>query len=103
MFSTSGDVLNLVLSVSIVALSTFLCIALAYLISSLQKTHRIIKRIESGVTKLEEVVGLAREKLKSGAAYFMILGEFAKKALEFFLDKKREDKGEKTKTKVKNR
>lgn len=94
MFSTSGDILNLVLALCIVALTTFLCITLAYLISSLRKTHRVIKMVEGGVSKAEEVINIARDKIKSGGAYLMIFGELAKRAMDYFTEKQSERKSE---------
>ena len=92
MFSTSGDILNLVLAVCIVALTLFLCLALFYFISSIRKTHRVIKMVEGGVAKAEEVINIARDKIKSGGAYLMILGELAKRAMDYFSEKKSEEK-----------
>jgi ABC-type multidrug transport system fused ATPase/permease subunit len=88
MFNTSGDVLNLVLSVCLVVLTVFICLALYYFIASIQKIHNLIRRAEDGVTKVEEVIEIAREKLKNSAAYFMILGEIAKKAMDFVQEKR---------------
>jgi len=87
MFSTSADVLNLVLSLCIFVLTFFLCLAIYYFIASVHKIHKVIKRVEIGVTKAEELVGIAKDKLKNSAAYFMILGEIAKKAMEFVREK----------------
>lgn len=101
MFSTSGDILNLVLSISVVVLTTFLCVALFYLISSVSKAHRVIKKVEGGVIKAEELISLVREKVKNGGAYLMLLSEIAKKAMEYFFDKSRENKEERAKTKKK--
>lgn len=92
MFATSADILNLVLAISIVALTTFLCITLFYLISSIRKTHRVIKMVEGGVSKAEEVINIARQKIKGGGAYLMILGELAKRAMDYFSEKKSEEK-----------
>lgn len=83
----SSDILNLVLAICVTALTIFLCWALYYFISCAQKTHKIISRVESGVNKAEEVIGIARNKLKNSSAYFMILGEVAKRALEFVKEK----------------
>lgn len=88
MFSTSIDILNLVLSVSIFFLSFFLCWAIYYFIVSVQKIHNLIKRVENGMTKVEEVVEIAQDKLKNSSAYFMILGEIAKKAMDFVKEKR---------------
>lgn len=88
MFSSSGDILNLVLSVCLIILTVFLCLAVYYLISGLQKIHNLIKRVESGVAKADEFLDLAQDKLKNTSTYFMMLGEIAKKAIEFVRDKK---------------
>lgn len=88
MFSTSADVLNLVLSICLILLTFFLCWALYYFIASVQKIYKLIKRVESGVTKVEEIVSIAKDKLKNSATYFMILGEIAKRAMEFVQEKR---------------
>lgn len=92
MFSTSADILNLVLAVCIIALTVFLCISLFYLISSIRKTHRVIKMVEGGVSKAEAVINIVNDKIKSGGAYLMILGEVAKRAMDYFSEKKSEGK-----------
>lgn len=97
MFSTSRDILNLVLSVCVVAFTFFLCWFLYYFIASVRNIHRLIARIETGVTKVEEVVALVKEKLKNSSAYLMILGEIAKKAMEF-IQTRRGERREKKET-----
>jgi len=92
MFSTSRDVLNLILSVCIAALTFFVCWAIYYFVASVQKIHKLIKQIEAGVTKVEEIIDIARDKLKNSATYFMILGEVAKKALAFVEEKRAKKK-----------
>ncbi len=57
--------------------------------------HRLVKRIELGVTKVEGVIETAQDKLKNSSAYFMILAEIAKKAMEFVKEKKEEKKSTK--------
>lgn len=88
MFTTSGDILNLVLAVSISILTFFLCWAIYYFVASIQKVYKLTKRVEAGLNKIEEVLDIARDKLKNSSAYFMILGEIARKALEFVKEKK---------------
>ncbi len=92
MFSTSTDILNLVLAICIIALTVFLCISLFYLISSIRKTHRVIKMVEGGVYKVEELINIIRDKIRGGGAYLMILGEVAKRAMDYFSEKKSEGK-----------
>lgn len=100
MFSTSGDILNIIIAVCVVALTVFLCLALYYLISSVRKTHKVINLIEKGVSQAESVITMAKDKIKSSSSYFMILGELAKRAMDYFIDKKR-DNDEEKKTKKK--
>lgn len=92
MFSTSIDILNLVLAICIVFLTFFLCWAIYYFVVSAQMIHRLVKRVELGVTKVEGVIETAQDKLKNSSAYFMILAEVAKKALEFVQEKRAEKK-----------
>jgi hypothetical protein len=95
MFTTSRDVLNLVLSICITAFTFFLCWSLYYFIASVRNIHRLIKRIEDGVTKAEEIIALVKDKLKNSSVYLMILGELAKKAIEFIQTKRQEKKEKK--------
>lgn len=96
MFSTSGDVLNLVLSVCVFLLTTFLCVALYYLISSLKKTHRVIRMIELIVNKADDVINLTKDKIKNSGTYFMLFGELIKKLMDYVVTKpKKEEKEEK--------
>lgn len=103
MFSTSADILNLVLAACIVLLTIFLCVSLYYLISSVRKTHRIIKMIESTLNKAEDVVSLAKDKIKNSGTYFMLFGELAKKLMDYFLDKNKKEEGSRNKTKTKKK
>jgi len=89
MFSTSADVLNLVLAVCVAVLTFFICLTIYYFVASVQRIHKLIKRVEAGVAKAEETMDIARDKLRNSGAYFMILGEIAKKAMEFVQEKQR--------------
>jgi undecaprenyl pyrophosphate synthase len=95
MFSTSIDVLNLVLAICIFFLTIFLCWAIYYFISLACAIRRITKKVEMGINKAEEVVDMARQKLNNSSVYFTVLGDLAKKAMEFVKTKK-ENKKEKT-------
>ncbi|MEI6529280.1 MAG: hypothetical protein WCN88_02645 [Candidatus Falkowbacteria bacterium] len=107
MFSTSIDILNLVLAICVAILTFFLCWAIYYFVASVQRINKITKRIETGVMKAEEVVNMAKDKLRNSSAYFMVLGEIAKKAMEYVQEKRantkepRETKETKKKTKKK--
>ncbi|HZJ41821.1 MAG TPA: hypothetical protein VFD51_02285 [Patescibacteria group bacterium] len=87
MFSTSSDILNLVLAVSIAALTTFLVIAIYYAIASVRKVHHLINKVELGISKTEELISLVKDKVKNSSAYLMVFVEVAKQVLKFAQNK----------------
>ena len=98
MFSNSVDILNLVLAICIALLTFFLCWSLYYFIASARRINKIAKQVELGVTKVEEVISLIKDKIKGGSAYLMILAEVAKQAMEFAKNNRWAGRKEKTKT-----
>jgi len=90
MFSTSADILNLVLSVCTIALVFFLCWALYYFIVSIKDFYRLIKRVENGVAKAEEIITIAKDKIRNSGVYLTMFGEIAKRIMEFAAEKKQE-------------
>lgn len=94
MFSTSADILNFVLATSVIALTFFICMALFYVISSIRKTQQIIKAAENIVSKTNNLLGLAQDKIKSSSTYIMLLGELFKKVLDYFNNHKSRDSEE---------
>ncbi len=92
MILTSNDILNVVLAICIAVLTFFLCLAIYYFVDSVKRINKITKKVEGTVTKAEEVVIMAKDKLKNSPAYFMILAELAKKAVAFVQEKKTRSK-----------
>ncbi len=88
MFSTSGDILNWVLLICAIALTFFLCWGIYYFVVATHKFYRVIKRVEKGVTKAEEILDLAKDKIKTSATYMTVFGEIAKQAVNFVQEKK---------------
>lgn len=105
MFETSSDVLNLVLSACIIALTFFLCWGIYYFVVAVQKWYRITKKVEAGVDEVEQIIFTVKEKLHGSATYLFTAGEALKKVFEFIQDKRAESKARpktaKTKTKKK--
>jgi len=97
MLTSSHDILNLILALCFLVISFFLCWGLYYLVIGAKRIYKLTKRIENGVSQAEEVIEIARDKLKNSSAYFMILGEIAKKALEFVNDSKKRKRSSRSK------
>jgi 1,4-dihydroxy-2-naphthoate octaprenyltransferase len=95
LFQTSGDILHLVLAACIAVLTFFLCWALYYFISSVQRIHRVIKKVEAGVDKAEQLMDMIKDKVHNSASYVMMAGEIIKKVSELAknrYEKKSEEK-----------
>jgi len=90
MFETSGDILNWVLSICIIALTFFLCLGIYYFVVTVQKWYRIIKKVETGVDEVEQIIFTVKEKLHGSAAYLLTLGDVAKRVFEFVQEKRAE-------------
>ncbi len=98
MITSSGDILNLVLAIAIVIFTTFIVIAIYYLISSIKGVYRIIHRLESSVSKVEDLIELIKGKVSSTSGHLLMFVELAKQAISFIQDNK---KGQTTAEKVK--
>ncbi|MCX6797779.1 MAG: hypothetical protein NTX66_00975 [Candidatus Falkowbacteria bacterium] len=97
MFSTSSDILNLVLAICVLALSFFLCWAIYYFIVSIQKFYRITRRVEKITQDVEETVTNLKGKLTGGASSVLMFTEFAKHAMDF-IKERRASRAEKKET-----
>jgi CHASE3 domain sensor protein len=90
MFLTSGDILNLTLAICLGLLTIFLCWAIYYLVISVHRFYRIVKKVETIVTEAEALVDRVKEKMQGSAAYLFTISEVAKKIFDFVKEKKEE-------------
>lgn len=90
MFETSNDILNVVLSICIAALTFFLCWGIYYFVVAVQKWYKITKRVEKGVEDVEGIILTIKEKLHGNLAQLINLGEIAKKIFDYVKEKKKE-------------
>lgn len=89
MLNTSGDILNLILALSVAVLTAFIVVALYYFIASIKKVHNVASGLERGVEKTEEVIDIVKSKINSSTSHLVIVAEFVKQAMQFFTDKKK--------------
>jgi len=87
MFSTSNDVLNLVLSICLISLTFFLCWAIYYFIASVQRIYNLVKRVERGVCKAEEILDIVNDKVRASSAIFVALVDVIKNYFNFSKEK----------------
>ncbi|PKM91602.1 hypothetical protein CVU82_00090 [Candidatus Falkowbacteria bacterium HGW-Falkowbacteria-1] len=102
MMQTSGDILNLSISLAVLAIAVFLCWSLYYLIASLRKINKISNQAKKIGDKIENLVNLTKSRVKQSGSYFFILTKLADRAIDYF-NKKSQDKEDKEEETVKNK
>lgn len=90
MFETSGDILNLVIAICVLAFTFFLVWTIYYFLSSLKKIHKIVEEIEKGVKSAVDGVEVIKSKVKKSSSYVYLVGEAAKSIVDLI----KRDKGE---------
>lgn len=99
MFSTSLDILYLVLSACVLFLTIFLCVALYEFIVSMTKINRLAGAIEKIVVKSGELISFVEEKVHHSSALFLGAAEIIKNIFSTFAGKKEKKKEAKKKGK----
>ena len=102
MFETSKDVLNLVLAVSIIGITVFICWLLYYFIASIKKLHDVISLFQNTLKSLSELVDNAKKKLKDSSTHLKLVGALVQKVAEevYSRTKKKRKTNKKTNSKT---
>ncbi|HKK54191.1 MAG TPA: hypothetical protein VJ926_01600 [Patescibacteria group bacterium] len=87
MFETSGDILNLVIAISVLVFTGFLVWTIYYVLASLRKVYKIVDQLDHGVKKVLETVDTIKQKVNKSTSYLYIVGEVAKKVVNLMKDK----------------
>ena len=91
MFETSGDILNFVIAICILAFTFFLVWTIYYFLSSLKKIHKIVEEIEKGVKSAIDGVETIKNKVKKSSSYLYLASEAAKSIIDLIKRDKKED------------
>jgi hypothetical protein len=94
MFSTSHDILLLVIAVCVAAFTFFLCWGMFYLVAMGRNVFKIFKDVRRIFDKIEGAVDAVREKIDSSAGYLFLIGEGIKKIVEIAKTWHEKQKGE---------
>ena len=95
---TSSDVLNLSLAVSVFGLAFLLGWILIYFILIVRRLVRLLEGMEKSLSKLENFVSAAKEKLEHSASYLSVLALGTKELVKYFIEQRQGSraKGKKT-------
>jgi hypothetical protein len=89
--STSKDILNIAIAVSVIGVAFFICWILLYMALSFKKIHGIVDDVS-------KTVKTVKEKAENFTSYFLLIGEGIKKILEYIKDAEGKKKTAKKKT-----
>lgn len=103
MFETSRDILNLVLAISVVGISIFICWFLYYIIVSIKKIHDTVSLFQKALESFNELVDNAKKKLKDSSTHLKLIGMLVQKIAEEIKDRSVRNKKTKTSTKKSTR
>ena len=97
LIQSSGDVLNIIIGISILALTFFVCWVLYYVARSFYNLFKITKEARDGVVKAREVLELLKKRLSSTLALVHFVEEISHKALDMVQSyTKKDSSGKKT-------
>lgn len=88
MFNISSDILNIILAVSIVALTTVLVVFFIYLINILRQVNKVLKEL-AGMGK---IFLFLKKKVDHGASHLGLIAEAVKHIVMHFIGEKIEIK-----------
>lgn len=95
MMETSGDILNISISLAVLVVAFFLSWLLFYLVISFKRIYKITAQAQNISNKVEDLINLIKSKIKQSGSYFFLFSKLADKAMDYFGEKMKE-KREKT-------
>ena|SRR3989338_5168836 len=100
LINNSQNVLYIIISISILGLTFFICWAIFYLAMILKQSFQVFKEMRDRLHKIDGVIDSVKEKIDHSASYFLLIGEGIKKLIEIM--KSREEKKKKSGRKTKS-
>lgn len=104
MFTTSRDILNLALTLSVVVISFFIAWLLYYIVMMFKEMHKVVRDVTKALEKMNDVLDFAKEKIASAAAVLPIIIKAGEKVMDMIASRrdKRETRDENKQRKTKN-
>lgn len=92
MLETSKDFLFIVLGFCALWLTIFFSWLMYYIIKIFRSTSHIISKATEVLDKIDDFIESIKAKAEKSASHLVILGELAKKGIDF-MEKKKQDRG----------
>ncbi len=92
MMETSGDILNISISLAVLVVAFFLSWLLFYLVVSFKRIYKITAQAQKISNKTEDLLNLIKSKVKQSGSYFFLFSKLADRAMDYFGEKIKEKK-----------
>ena len=88
MFSTSQDILNWAITVSVIAVAITVVWAMVYVIGMLRTLNDINRRVRTAIEAFTLVLAHLQDKIESTAGYLPLIVQAVTKLATYFMNKK---------------
>jgi predicted PurR-regulated permease PerM len=92
MLQTSSDLLLISISLAVLWLTIFLCAVLYYLAAILRQIYQAIQNWKNRLEKIDEILGLIKEKIEQASSSLVLIAEGVRKSIEFLVRKQTKKK-----------
>ena len=76
------DLLYIVISISVLGLTFFICWVMYYLAMILKQSFQVVKEMRDRIHKIDGIIDSLKEKIEHSASYLLLIGEGIKKLIE---------------------
>lgn len=100
LIENSGDILNIVIALSIFLFTVFLVWSMYYMVKTLRNVSSIITGVKEKMDTIDKILNLVHDKLEKGSSHMAILSETAVRLVSHLVDKQT---GKKSKSRAKKK
>ncbi|HRY63433.1 MAG TPA: hypothetical protein P5267_02420 [Patescibacteria group bacterium] len=101
MLDSSKDLLFIVLAICAIFFTTFACWLLYYFIAIGKDVYSVTRGIKKKIDLLDDILKTIKERINSTASYVGLIFNSVEKIVDYFQQKKTEDRPEKKRAKAK--
>lgn len=91
MFETSGDILNIVIAVCVLAFTIFIVLVINNLLVGLKKVKNMVKEVDKSVRSLLGMIDNVKNKVQKSTSYVYMASEVAKNIFDLVKKNKSDD------------
>ena len=95
--NNSRDILNIVIALSVLTFTIFVCWAIFYFAMIMRQGFRVVKETRERLSKIDEFFKMLKEKMEHSTSYLFLMVEGIKKLVELMKERKEKKGGKREK------